>query len=325
MGDLSVFALATSRDYGERVACALGVTLGSHEEREFEDGEHKSRPLESVRGRDVFVIDSLHGEVGASVNDKLCRLLFFLGALRDGSAGRLTAVVPYLCYARKDRRSKPRDPVTSRYVAQLFEAVGVDRVVTIDVHNLAAFQNAFRRPAEHLEARSLFVDYVVPALDGGEPVVVSPDAGGVKRADRFRQLLAQRVAHDVPMAFLEKYRSGGVVSGDAVVGDVAGRTALIIDDLVSSGTTMARAARACRERGATGVIALATHGVFTPAAAGVVADPVFDAIVVTDTVSILRLAPPARERVTVLDSTRLVAAAIDRLHRDGSLVELLEP
>ncbi len=126
------------------------------------------------------------------------------------------------------------------------------------------------------------------------------------------------------MAFLEKYRSAGIVSGDAVVGNVVGRTAVIVDDLVSSGTTMARAATACRARGATAVIAMATHGVFSTTAGAVLADPVFDAIVVTDTVPPDRLDPRTRARVTVLDSTGLVAQAIDRLHTDGSVVDLLE-
>ncbi|HSJ80246.1 MAG TPA: ribose-phosphate pyrophosphokinase-like domain-containing protein, partial [Thiobacillus sp.] len=149
---LCLFALDASRAYGERVATALGVALSSHEEREFEDGEHKARPLENVRGKDVYVIQSLYGEPGMSANDKLVRLLFFIGALKDASAGRVTAVCPYLAYSRKDRKTKSRDPVSSRYVAQLFEAVGSDRMVTLDVHNPAAYQNAFRIPAEHLEA-----------------------------------------------------------------------------------------------------------------------------------------------------------------------------
>ena len=149
--ELSFFELNASRELGERVARALGSPLTPHEEREFEDGEHKARPLESVRGRDVYVLVSLYGDARQSVNDKLVRLLFFLGALRDASAGRITAVIPYLCYARKDRRSKSRDPVATRYVAGLLETVGADRVVTLDVHNLAAYENAFRIRAEHLQ------------------------------------------------------------------------------------------------------------------------------------------------------------------------------
>lgn len=186
-----VFALQASRDFGEKVCAVAGVSLSAHEEREFEDGEHKTRPLVNVRNRDVYVIQSLYGDQQQSVNDKLCRLLFFLGALRDASAGRVTAVVPYLCYARKDRKSKPRDPVTTRYVAALFEAVGTGRVVTLDVHNLAAFQNAFRIRTDHLEARGLFVDHFAPLVQSEEIVVVSPDAGGVKRAEDFRQALSR--------------------------------------------------------------------------------------------------------------------------------------
>jgi len=141
--ELMLFALDATRAYGEAIARELGITLSAHEEREFEDGEHKTRPLVNVRGRDVYVIQSLYADAKQSGNDKFVRLLFFLGALRDASACRLTAIVPYLAYARKDRKSKARDPVTTRYVATLFEAVGTDCVVTLDVHNLAAFQNAF--------------------------------------------------------------------------------------------------------------------------------------------------------------------------------------
>src|ERR1019366_3171875 len=162
--ELMLFALDATRAYGEAVARELGMTLSPHEEREFEDGDHKTRPLVSVRGRDVYVMQSLYADAKQSVNDKLVRLLFFLGALKDASAGRLTAIVPYLAYARKDRKSKARDPVTTRYVATLFEAVGTDCVVTLDVHNLAAFQNAFRCRTDHLEAGALFVDRLVPLV-----------------------------------------------------------------------------------------------------------------------------------------------------------------
>ncbi len=198
--DPCLFALNASRPYGERVASALGLPLAGHEEREFEDGEHKARPLENVRGRDVYVIHSLYGEPGISANDKLVRLLFFIGALKDASAARVTAICPYLAYSRKDRRSKPRDPVSSRYVAQLFEAVGTDRMVTLDVHNLAAYQNAFRIPAEHLEARGLFVAWFAARLQDENLVVVSPDAGGVKRADALRDSLARALGRPVGAA-----------------------------------------------------------------------------------------------------------------------------
>src|SRR5215510_203786 len=172
-GETAIFAPGPSRDFGEKVGAHLGVPLSAHEEREFEDGEHKTRPLIHIRGKDVFAIQSLYGDERRSVNDKLCRFLFFLGALRDASAERVTAVVPYLCYARKDRKSKPRDPVTTRYVASLFEAMGVDRALTMDTHNLAAFQNAFRIRTDHLEPKNLFVDYFAPSVLHEEVVVVS--------------------------------------------------------------------------------------------------------------------------------------------------------
>ena len=323
--DLSLFALNASRDFGERVAGALGLTLAPHEEREFEDGEHKARPLESVRGRDVFVVASLYSDDRQSVNDKLVRLLFFLGALRDASAGRITAVIPYLCYARKDRRSKSRDPVSTRYVAAMLETVGADRVLTLDVHNLAAYENAFRIRADHLEARRLFVEEFVPRI-GGEPVVVvSPDVGGVKRAEAFRQALSRRLGREAGGAFLEKYRSAGVVSGEAVVGDVEGRIAIILDDLISTGGTIARAVAACRTRGARAVYAAATHGIFVGAAGRMVADPGLERLVVTDTIPPFRLDPAlVRDKVIVLDTAPLFAEAIRRTHTGGSLVALVE-
>jgi len=268
-------------------------------------------------------VQSLYGDAGGSVNDKLVRLLFFIGALRDASAAGVTAVVPYLGYARKDRKTKSRDPVATRYVAQLFEAVGADRVVTIDVHNLAAFQNAFRCRTDHLEAAGLFVDHIRSIVEGGISVV-SPDAGGVKRADRLRTLLASATGQEIGGAFMEKYRSRGVVSGAAFVGDVAGRTAIIIDDLVSTGTTMARAASACRERGATAVHAVATHGLFVGDAAAMLATPAFDSVVVTNTIPPFRLpADLAEKRLTVLDATPLFAEAVRNIHSGGSLVELM--
>lgn len=325
MNELRIFALSESRPFAEGVSATLGVTLAEHEEREFEDGEHKARPLENVRGKDVYVIQSLYGEPGKSANDKLCRLLFFVGALKDASAARVTAVAPYLCYARKDRRTKPRDPVTTRYIAQVLEAVGTDRVVTLDVHNLAAYQNAFRRPAEHLEARKLFVEYLAPRIDRDEVVVVSPDVGGVKRAEQLREALASRLGRDVGNAFLEKYRSAGVLRGQAVVGDIAGKVAIVIDDLVSTGGTLLRAARACRERNAKAVYAAASHGLFIgDAGEKLVASDALDKTVVTNTIPPFRIETDlARHKLAVLETEPLFAEAIRRIHSGDSLVELL--
>ena len=200
-----VFALNASRALGSAIAQSLGVALAEHEEREFEDAEHKARPLVAVRGRDVHVVQSLYGDASQSINDKPIRLLLFLGALKDAAARRVRAIVPYLAYARKDRKTKPRDPVTTRYVAGLFEAVGTDCVVTADVHNLAALQNAFRCRPEHLEA-ALCCE-LVRFIDLSERVVVaSPDVGGIKRAEAFRERLAQALSQPTGRAFAEKYR-----------------------------------------------------------------------------------------------------------------------
>jgi ribose-phosphate pyrophosphokinase len=272
----------------------------------------------------VFVIQSLYGDNRQSVNDKLCRVLFFLGALRDASAECVTAVVPYLCYARKDKKSKPRDPVTTRYVAGLFEAMGVDRVVTLDTHNLAAFQNAFRIRADHLEAKQLFVEHFIPLARQEEIVVVSPDVGGVKRAEDFRHALGAALDRPIHGAFMEKYRSEGVVSGEAVIGDVSGKMAIIIDDLISSGTTLARAAENCRARGATKIYAAASHGVFSGKASQTLSNPALEKVVITGTIPPFRLDPDfARNRLVVLDAARLFAEAIRRIHSGGSIVELL--
>ncbi len=324
VADICLFALDASRDYGKKVAAALGIELSQHEERDFEDGEHKTRPLVNVRGRDVYVIQSLHGDDRQSANDKLCRLLFFVGALKDASAKSITVLTPYLCYARKDRKTKSRDPVTTRYVARLFEAVGTDRIVTLDVHNLAAFQNAFRCTTDHLEAAGIFAAYFAGLADDREWVVVSPDIGGVKRAERFREVLEAAVGKELPSGFMQKKRSAGVVSGDALVGDMEGRAAIIIDDLISAGTTMSRTARACKKAGATEVHAAASHGLFVGKANELLADPAIDSIVITDTVPPFRLSPKlVQEKLVILDATALFAEAIKRIHTGGSIVELL--
>ena len=322
--DLRIFALDASRSFGEAVAAQLALPLGPHEEREFEDGEHKARPLVSVRGADVFVIHSLFGEATQSANDKLVRMLFFIGALKDAAAARVTAVVPYLAYARKDRKTKSRDPVTTRYVASLFEAVGTDCVVTLDVHNLAAFQNAFRCRTEHLEANSLFVAHFAPLFPDAEIAVVSPDAGGIKRAEQFRNRLAAALGRPVAAAFAEKHRSAGVVSGEALVGDVGGKVAIIIDDLISAGSTIARTARACRDRGATRVLAAASHGLFAGAANSVLAESSVEQIVVTDAVPPLRVTDGRlKAKLVHVGTASLFAEAIGRIHSGGSIVDLL--
>lgn len=319
---LRLFALKTTADLGKAVAQALGVSLAAHEERDFEDGEHKTRPLDAVAGCDAYVVQNLHGGPSKSGNDKLVRLLFFIGALKETGAARVTAVTPYLAYARKDRRTKPNDPVATRYVAQIFEAVGTDAVVTLEAHNPAAFENAFRIRNVALTARPLFVDYA-KAHAGETLCVVSPDPGGVKRAELFREALEAAIGKPVGKGFADKRRSGGVVSGDLFIGEVAGSTALIVDDLISTGGTLLRAAIAARKAGAKKVIALVTHGLFMPGAEQVIADPAIDRFVVTDSVPPFRLDPQARGKIDTLPVAPLLAEAIRRLHEDRALTDLM--
>jgi ribose-phosphate pyrophosphokinase len=325
MSEMLVFALSQTAAFGEAVAKALGTPLAEHEERDFKDGEHKTRPLQSVRGHDVYVIQSLYGGPDESVNDKLCRLLFFIGALRDNGAARVTAVTPYLAYGRKDRRTKPRDPLTTRYIATLFEAVGTDRVIALDVHNLAAFQNAWRCEAVHLDTRRLFAERVAVLVGDAPVVVASPDPGGVKRAQLFRETLEGVLKRPVDGAFVEKRRSAGVVSGGQLSGDVAGAIVLIVDDLISTGGTMERAASVCREQGAAEVYAFAAHGLFTGAADSVIAKGNLAKVFVTDTVPPFRLDPGiVSKHVEVLSAAPLFAEAIWRCHEGGSITRLLE-
>ena len=320
---LCLFALHATAKLGAAVAAALDRPLAAHEEREFEDGEHKIRPLETVRGADVFVLQSLHGEAEQSANDKLCKLLFFIAALKDGGAARVTVLAPYLCYARKDRRTKPGDPVTTRYIASLFEAVGTDAIVTLDVHNPAAFENAFRCPTTALTAAPLFIDFV-KGLAEERLCVVSPDPGGTKRADVFREALEKALGRPVSKAFADKRRSAGIVSGDLFVGDVDGATALVIDDIISTGGTLVRAARAARNAGAKRVLAFVTHGLFMPGAEAAIVDPAIERIVVTDAVASFRLRTEvARSKVDVLAVAPLFAECIRRLHGGDTLTDLL--
>lgn len=322
---LALFALGASLPFGNEVARLLGAELAPLEDRQFEDGEYKIRPLEVVRGRDVYVVSSLHGDESASSADKLCKLLFFVAALKDAGASRVTAVTPYLCFARKDRRTKPRDPVTTRYVAQLFEAMATDRLVGIDVHNIAAFQNAFRCETVHLDAQELFARNLIAEIGDAPVAVVSPDLGGEKRAELFRLRLERMLKRPVAKAFMDKYRSEGRVVGDIFAGDVKDRIAIIIDDLIAGGGTVARTATACRAHGAARVFVAATHGVFAEKAASVLTAAPIDKIIITDTVPLqAEMAAQLGDRLTTITVANLVAEAIRRLHANGSITQLLD-
>ncbi len=316
---MQLFALNATRRLGEAVASVLGTSLAAHEEREFEDGEHKSRPLVCVQGRDVYVIHSLLGDDAQRVDERLCRLLFFLATLRDHGARRLTAVVPYLAYGRKDRRTKPGDPVTTRYVAQLLEAVGIDAIVAIEAHNVVAYQNAFRCRTVHLDPRESFATHLLP-LDNKCPVVVaSPDPGGVKRAQLFREHLELVSGRSIGTALIDKRRSEGVISGEMFAGDVAGASVLLVDDMISTGGTLLRAAASCRTAGAAQITALAAHGLFRPGAQALLTPGGVDRLIVTDSVdATASLDDALRRRVEVVTVAPLIAKAISQLHDPAS-------
>jgi ribose-phosphate pyrophosphokinase len=311
-----LFALDASREFGAAVAAQLGQPLAAHEERTFEDGEHKIRPLVDPDGKDVFVVQSLHGGPSASGDDKLVRLLLFIAALRDHGARRITAVAPYLAYARKDRRTKPFDPVSVRVVAQLFEAAGCDGLITLEAHNVAAFDNAFRCRAVNLEPYELFTAAAAKCVGDAPVVVASPDVGGVKRAQLWREALEAAWQRPIGQAFVDKRRSAGVVSsGEIVTGDVRDATVLILDDLIATFGTIERAASTIMKAGARRVLAFAAHGLFvSPAAESLMRAPV-ERVFVTDTVPLFRLAATAvRERVEALPCAGLFAAEICKQH-----------
>lgn len=296
---------------GPKIAAALDLPIAKHEETVYEDGEHRSRALEPVTGRHCLVVDSLYAEPGLSADRKLLRMTFFVGALKAAGAARVSLVAPYLCYSRKDRRGSVGDPVITRHLAQILEAVGADQVLTLDVHNLASFENAFRIPADNIEGQSLFVDYLAPKLAEASVVVVSPDAGGIKRSETFRAALQQTLGRPVERAIMEKLRGPDGVRGDLLVGPVEGRVAVLIDDLINTGGTLARAAKACRAHGASAVYAMATHGLFVAPAGDALGGADISELVVSDSVPPFRLSgTPAHGKLQVLKSAKLLARAI---------------
>jgi ribose-phosphate pyrophosphokinase len=315
LNSLRIFALDASYEFGDSIAAALEVPLSDHEEQNFEDGEHRIYLTDNVRGADVFVIHSLYSDEHQSVNDKLVRLLFMLGAVRDALAARITAVIPYLCYGRNDHASSSRDPVSARYLAQLMEAAGAQRILTLDVHNLSAYQNTFRCSTGHVEASSQFINYVAPLLLHKEAVVASATIEGIERSEAFRFALQKQLGKNVSSAFLQKSATDFSMNNNAVVGNVEGKIVVIIDDLIGNGTAISRMANACWQSGASEIIAVASHGMFTAEANENLVAVDINRIVVTNSVPLFRVTSPLlRDRLVVLDTAPLFADAIRRLH-----------
>jgi len=319
-----LYALTESLELGKAACQVAGVELSALEERTFAGGEFKLRPLTSVRERPAYVFQSLAGSPTVSIADSFVRLLFLLNGLRDAGASQRIAIIPYLAYARKDRRTQLRDPVNTRYVAQLLEASGADRVMVLDVHNPAALDNAFRIPVDHLTALPMMADHLATSHGSTSFVVVSPDVGGIKRAQLFQELLEARCGHPVDLAFIEKRRASGKVATGRLVGDVVDRTALIVDDLCATGGTLIRAAERCRDAGAIAVHVAVSH---TPNAAGLdalMASAAITDVLTTDSVGIRQDSPPAIGRkLTRLPVAALLGQALRRILSGKPLAPLL--
>lgn len=305
-----LFALHESQPCAIRVAKHLALPLGTIEEHRYEDGEYKCHPIDPVAGRNVVVFAGLYPESGLSVHDKLCRLLFLCSAIKDAGARHLQVVAPYLCYSRKERRVQAQDPVITRYLATLMEASGVEGLITLDVHNQAAFDNAFRIPTRQLESAQLFAEHFKSGYRGEVLVVASPDLGGVKRAERFRQVLEQLLGQSIERACVEKYRSDENISGSMLVGNVRERTVILFDDMISTGATLLRAAETCHTAGAQRIYAMAAHALFTTGTE-LLESPLFERIVVSDSIPSPTLEPAVQAgHVDVLDTSTAIAAAL---------------
>lgn len=280
---IKIFGIGSSNVFAESVCAELGLILSPLKEVVFPDGEMRIGTDVDVTHSDVFVVHSLGGDSRQSVNDRLCELYFLLCDLRDQGARNISAIIPYLPYARSDERKSETDPVINRYVAQMLEASGVDHIITLDVHNLSAFQNAYRCPVTNLEASTLFCDYIhKEILKADDVVVLSPDIGGIKRAEKFRLLLEKLSGKTIGSAFLEKYRTPEGLSGCKLVGEVKGRRILILDDMISTGETILRALDAC-EMASTGMVTVfATHGVFSKNTGELFRSELLQEIVVTN-------------------------------------------
>lgn len=320
----TLLALSESSRLGTSVCSEAGLAQTPLEERSFEGGEFKLRPLQSVRGRSAFVLQTLASSTDAPVADRLVRLLFLLNGLRDAGAARRIAVIPYLAYARKERRTQLRDPVHTRYIAQLLESSGADHVICLDVHNPAALDNAFRIPFDHLTALPMLADHFAKRLPPGRLAVASPDIGGIKRAQIFRELLAARVQWPVELIFAEKRRASGVVSSAGLVGDPAGQHVIIVDDLCATGGTVLSAAAMCRSAGALAVHVGVTHAPLTEGLDNLIAADSINEIVTTDSVGSVHRpsADPARKLVT-LSLAPLLGQALRRIVAGRPLAPLL--
>jgi ribose-phosphate pyrophosphokinase len=306
---LMVFAGRGSQELGAKIAGKLGISLGRVELKTFSNGEVYCRYLESIRGADVFIVQSTH----APANRNLMELLLMIDAAKGASAHRIIAVTPWYGYSRQDKKSLPREPISARLVARMLETAGADRVLTMHLH-AGQVQGFFQIPVDHLIARPMLTQYFLDKLVPEEYVAVSPDAGRAK--------LAEKVAGElgVKPAFITKSRpEHNVAEAGYVVGDVKGKAAILVDDMIDTAGTLVEAARVLRDAGAARVFATATHGLFSEPAFERLAGPEIEEIVVTDTVP---LVPGGLDKVRVLSVADILARSIRSIFTDGSVSEL---
>ena len=309
---IEVLAGNSNRPLAEAVATELGLPLSNAEVGKFSDGEISITLPQTVRGRDVFIIQS----TSIPVNDNLMELLIMIDACKRASAGRITAVIPYFGYARQDRKARPRDPITAKLVADILTSAGADRVVTMDLH-AAQIQGFFDIPVDHLYGAPLLAKYFKKRMDENW-VVVSPDVGSVGRARNF----ASRV--DAALAIVDKRRpKANAIEVMNVIGDVKDKYCIMLDDMIDTAGTICQGAQALVNNGAKEVYACCTHGVLSgPAMERLIASPIKE-IVVLDTIDLpenVRNNP----KIKVLSVAKLIAKAITSIYSDKSLSAIYE-
>lgn len=309
--EIKVFAGNSNPVLADAVCAYLKVHRGQAEVRRFSDGEVLVEIKENVRGGDVFVIQS----TCTPVNDNLIELLLMLDAFRRASAKRITAVIPYYGYARQDRKVAPRVPISAKLVADLITTAGASRVLTVDLH-AGQIQGFFNVPVDNLFATPVLLRYVRERIPGNDICVVSPDAGGVERARAFAKHL------DAGLAIIDKRRARpNEVAEMHIVGDVRDRVAVLVDDMVDTGGTLAAAASALRENGAAAVFACCTHPVLSGNAVQRIESSALEELIVTDTIP-LRSEATHSKKLKVLSVAHLLGEAIRRTHYEESISSL---
>jgi ribose-phosphate pyrophosphokinase len=305
-----------SEELGAKIAERLGVELTNPGLKTFSNGEVYCRFEESIRGADIFLVQSTcaNERAGLTPNDSLMELLCMIDAAVGASAHRVIAVTPWYGYSRQDKKSAPREPITARVIARTLEAIGMDRLLTMDLH-AGQLQGFFSKPVDHMTALPLLSRYVKDQLSHeSDLVIVAPDAGRVKMARNF----ARKVG--APYALMEKERPAhGVAEIGRVIGDVKGKVAVIVDDIIDTGGTLAAAAQTVMDEGASRVIAVATHGVFSGRAWENLAESPLSGIVVTDTIPLRDGAP---DMIRVLSVADMLTDSIRRIFTDGSVSEI---